>query len=153
MEIDITPIPQLDLDRYLGRWYEVARFDHRFERGLSKATAEYTRNADGTIKVVNTAFDARHNRQRKIVGKAKTTTNPGLLKVSFFWIFYSDYRVLAIGDDYDWALVGGGKSTDYLWILARKPHLEADPITAIIAEAKRRGYDTSRLVYPLPAEE
>jgi apolipoprotein D and lipocalin family protein len=153
MDIDIKPIPQFDLKRYLGRWYEVARFEHRFERGLSKAIAEYTLNADGTIKVVNTAFDSRHNKQKQIVGKAKVTATQGLLKVSFFWIFYSDYRVLAIGDNYEWALVGGGTSTKYLWILSRTPRLEATTIAMITAEAERRGYDTSRLVYPLSAEE
>lgn len=153
MKVDISPISNLDLPRYLGRWYEVARFDHRFERGLCKVTADYTQNAGGTIKVVNTGFDSWLNKQKQIVGKAKITKIPGLLRVSFFWFFYSDYRVLALGDNYDWALVGGGQSINYLWILSRTPELPDSTIATITAEAKRRGYDPSRLLFPEPAKE
>jgi len=153
MKADITPISDFDISHYLGRWYEVGRFDHRFERGLCKVTADYTQNADGTIKVVNTGFDSWLDKQKQIAGKAKLTITPGLLRVSFFWFFYSDYRVLALGDNYEWALVGGGRSLNYLWILSRTPELPDSTVATITAEAKRRGYDPLHLLFPEPAKE
>lgn len=147
MKTDITTISDFALDKYLGKWYEIARLDNRFERGIGNAFAEYSLKPDGTIKVVNSGVDTKTGRVKSIVGKAKTTSVPGLLKVSFFWIFYSDYRVLAVDEDYEWALVGGS-SSKYLWILARKSILPEDVLASVILEASRRGYDTGRLIYP-----
>nr|MBP6527363.1 lipocalin family protein [Prevotella sp.] len=84
---------------------------------------------------------------KSVVGKAKTTSIPGLLRVSFFWIFYSDYRVLALGENYNWALVGGS-SSKYLWILSRTSILPDEDLALAISEASRRGYNTARLIYP-----
>jgi len=145
--INIAPVKEFDLNRYLGKWYEIARFDHRFERGLTKVMAEYTQRADGKIEVVNSGFNAAKNAPSRIVGKAKTTSVAGLLRVSFFWIFYSDYRVLALGDDYEWALVGAGNADKYLWILSRTATLPSDTLNAILSEAKSRGFDTDKLIF------
>lgn len=147
MKTDVTPISNFVLDKYLGKWYEIARIDNRFERGISNAFAEYSLNPNGTIKVVNSGVDIKTGRMKSAVGKAKTTSIPGLLRVSFFWIFYSDYRVLAVDENYNWALVGGS-SSKYLWILSRTSKLSEEDMALVISEASRRGYDTNRLIYP-----
>jgi apolipoprotein D and lipocalin family protein len=147
MKTDVTTVSNLALDKYLGRWYEIARIDNRFERGISNAFAEYSLNPNGTIKVVNSGVDIKTGRMKSAVGKAKTTSIPGLLRVSFFWIFYSDYRVLAVDENYNWALVGGS-SSKYLWILSRTSKLSEEDMALVISEASRRGYDTNRLIYP-----
>ncbi|BCS85657.1 lipocalin family protein [Prevotella herbatica] len=147
MKPDITTVPNLALDKYLGRWYEIARIDNRFERGISNAIAEYSLNPNGTIKVVNSGVDIKTGKVKSAVGKAKMTSVPGLLRVSFFWIFYSDYRVLAVDENYKWALVGGS-SSKYLWILSRTPKLLEKEVALVLSEASRRGYDTGRLIYP-----
>ena len=147
MKTDVTPISNLVLDKYLGKWYEIARIDNRFERGISNAVAEYSLNSDGTIKVVNSGVDIKTGRLKRAVGKAKATLISGLLRVSFFWIFYSDYRVLALDENYNWALVGGS-SSKYLWILSRTPILPEEELMLVLSEASRRGYDTDRLIYP-----
>ena len=142
--LDNEPIHEFDLQKYLGKWYEIARYEHTFEKGLSACTAEYSLRDDGKIKVFNTGFDSANGKRNEIIGKAKTTDTVARLRVSFFWFFYSDYRVLALGDNYSWSLVGG--STDkYLWILSRTEKLPQEELDKIIAEAQRRGYDTSRL--------
>ena len=147
MKTDVTPISNLVLDKYLGKWYEIARIDNRFERGISNAVAEYSLNSDGTIKVVNSGVDIKTGRLKRAVGKAKATLISGLLRVSFFWIFYSDYRVLVLDENYKWALVGGS-SSKYLWILSRTPILPEEELMLVLSEASRRGYDTDRLIYP-----
>ena len=143
-KVDNTPVAALDLNRYLGEWYEIARFDHSFERGVEQAKANYTQNADGTIKVVNTGVKA--GKQKTAIGKCKTTDTPGLLRVSFFGPFYADYRVMLIDKDYSRALVGSG-SADYLWILSRTSGLSETAKSALLAEARRRGYDTDKLIW------
>ena len=142
--VDNTPVSTLDLDSYLGSWYEIARFDHSFERGVEEAKAVYTLNRDGTIKVVN--FGIKAGKPKTAVGKGKRTDQPGLLRVSFFGPFYADYRVMMIDEDYGYALVGSG-GAGYLWILSRTKNLPADVKSAILAEATRRGYDTSKLIW------
>ena len=134
----------LDLDRYLGTWYEIARFDHSFERGVEEAKAVYTLNKDGTVKVVNSGI--KNGKPKTAVGKGKRTDEPGLLRVSFFGPFYADYRVMMIDADYSYALVGSG-GANYLWILSRTTSLPDGVKSAILAEATRRGYDTSKLIW------
>ena len=102
LEVDNAPVTALDLNRYLGEWYEIARFDHSFERGVEQAKANYTQNADGTIKVVNSGI--KNGKPKTAIGKGKTTDTPGLLRVSFFGPFYADYRVMLIDKDYTYAL-------------------------------------------------
>ena len=143
-KVDNSTVATLDLQRYLGDWYEIARFDHRFERGLEFCKANYTLREDGKIAVTNTGI--KNGKQKTSNGKAKTTDTPALLRVSFFGPFYSDYRVFLLDADYQWALVGS-KGADYLWILSRTPELPKNTIDTILIEARRRGYDTSKLVW------
>ena len=143
-KVDNVPVAALDLNRYLGEWYEIARFDHSFERGVEQAKANYTLNEDGTIKVVNSGI--KNGKPKTAIGKGKVTDTPALLRVSFFGPFYADYRVMMIDDDYTYALVGSG-GADYLWILSRTPTISDAVKSALLVEARRRGYDTSKLIW------
>lgn len=142
--VDNSTVPSLDLSRYLGKWYEIARFDHSFEKGVHFTTADYTVQQNGRIKVVNSGM--KEGKKTASTGKAKLTDTNGLLRVSFFGPFYSDYRVLMVSEDYEYALVGS-KSSKYLWILSRTPDIPGGILHAILVEATRRGYDTSRLTW------
>lgn len=143
-EIDNSTVKSVDLNRYLGSWYEIAKYDHVFERGLDYAMANYTLRDDGKIDVLNTGI--KDGRAKDAKGIAKTTNIPGLLKVSFFGPFYSDYRIMMLDADYQYVLVGGSNDK-YLWILSRTPQLDDATKTLILAEANRRGYDTSKLIW------
>ena len=142
--LDRSTVANFNLDNFMGRWYEIARFDHSFERGLDYTEAEYTLRSDGDIDVVNTGL--AHNKRKTSEGRAKLTDTPALLRVSFFRPFYSDYRVMMVDSAYQYALIGSG-SDNYLWILARKPQLAEEVKATIVAEAQRRGYDTSKLLW------
>ena len=146
-KMDTSTIKEFDLQRYLGTWYEIARFDHRFERGLEGVTATYSLRDDGKIKVLNQGYkgslDGKHD---VAVGKAKTTDEPGKLKVSFFWIFYADYLIMELDENYQWALIGSN-SDKYLWILSRTPQLNEATKKLILEKAGERGYDTSKLIW------
>ena len=142
--VDNSTDPSLDLGRYLGKWYEIARYDHSFEKGVHFTTADYTIQQNGRIKVVNSGM--KEGKKHASTGKAKLTDTNGLLRVSFFGPFYSDYRVLMVDDDYEYALVGS-KSSKYLWILSRSPKLPGGILHDILVEATRRGYDTSKLTW------
>ena len=143
-EIDNSTVKAVDLNRYLGSWYEIAKYDHVFERGLDYAMANYTLRDDGKIDVLNTGI--KDGRAKDAKGIAKTTNIPGLLKVSFFGPFYSDYRIMMLDADYQYVLVGGSNDK-YLWILSRTPQLDDATKTLILAEANRRGYDTGKLIW------
>ncbi|MDQ2180400.1 lipocalin family protein [Marinifilum sp. D714] len=146
--IDNSVVKDLNIDLYLGKWYEIARFDHSFERGLVGVTAHYSMREDGKIKVVNSGYKGSLDGERsEAIGKAKIP-NPNLpskLKVSFFWIFYGDYFVLELDEDYQWAIVGS--NTDkYLWILSRNPQMDDELYLELLNKLKARGYDTSKLI-------
>ena len=143
-EIDTSTVKAVDLNRYLGSWYEIAKYDHVFERGLDYAMANYTLREDGKIDVLNTGI--KDGRAKDAKGIAKTTNIPGLLKVSFFGPFYSDYRIMMLDTNYQYVLVGGSNDK-YLWILSRTPQLDDATRTLILAEADKRGYDTSKLIW------
>ena len=143
-DIDNSTVKSVDLNRYLGSWYEIAKYDHHFERDLDYAMARYTLRDDGKIDVLNTGI--KDGRAKDAKGIAKTTDVPGLLRVSFFGPFFGDYRIMMLDEDYQYVLVGG--STDkYLWILARTPQLDDATLSLILAEADQRGYDTSKLIW------
>lgn len=144
--IDHTTVDNVDLKRYMGRWYEIARYDHSFERDLQYCEAFYALGDEGKISVTNTGINSRTERRKTSYGKAKAGDAPGQLRVSFFWIFYSDYNILALDEDYEWALVGS-KSPKYLWILARTRHIDSATKNNILAIAQSRGYDTSKLIW------
>ncbi|MFC7524629.1 lipocalin family protein [Parapedobacter sp. GCM10030251] len=142
------PINHFELDRYLGTWHEIARFDHRFERNLNNVTARYSLNDDGTVRVVNRGFDTVKNAWKSATGKAKFRKDKqtAALKVSFFGPFYSGYNVIAIDADYQYALVAG-ESLKYLWILSRTTTIPPDVKKDYLERAKEIGYDTSKLIW------
>ena len=142
--VDNSVVRELDLNRFLGSWYEVARFDHFFERGMSQTKANYVLREDGSIDVINTGIKGGKPKTAK--GKAKLTDTPALFRVSFFGPFYSDYRIMLLDADYRYMLIGSG-SDGYLWILSRTPQLSDRDRVAILAEAQRRGYDTDKLIW------
>ena len=144
--IDRATVTSLDVERYMGRWYEIARYDHSFERNMEYCQAQYTLLPDGKILVENSGVDSRDGKYRIVDGKAKFGDHPGQLRVSFFLFFYSDYNILALDNNYEWALIGS-KSPKYLWILSRTPSLPEETIEHILDIARERGYDTDKLIY------
>lgn len=145
----VTPVESFELERYLGRWYEIARLDHRFERGLSRVTADYSRRPDGGIRVVNRGYHAGKGEWRQVEGRAYPlgSLSQGSLKVSFFWPFYGGYHVIALDrQDYGYALVSG-PSRGYLWILSRTPSLDAEITRQLVAEARGLGFATEELIF------
>lgn len=143
-KVDNSTVKTLDLNRYMGRWYEIARFDHRFERDMQQVTTIYAIQKNGRVKVINQGI--KNGKWSTSEGKGKLTTTPGLLRVSFFGPFYSDYRVMMLAPDYSYALVGG-ESNKYLWILSRSPKVTPAILDTIVNEARLRGYDTSKLIW------
>ena len=140
----------MDLNRYAGKWYEIARLPNRFERECeSDVTAEYTPRPDGKIRVVNSCKSA-DGKTKKAKGTAKLANKSGpnsKFRVTFFWPFYGDYWILDIDPEYQWALIGG-PDRDYLWILSRSAELDRSTLDRIIATAKMKGFETSKLVRP-----
>lgn len=142
--VDNSVVTDFDLNRFLGNWYEIARFDHKFERGMEQTMASYTLRDDGKVDVLNSGM--KNGKASQAKGVAKLTDNPALLRVSFWGPFYSDYRVMLIDEDYQYALVGSG-SDDYLWILSRSPQISPEVKSKILADAQARGYDTEKLIW------
>lgn len=145
----LTPVRGFQLDRYLGRWYEIARLDHRFERGLTHVTADYSRAPDGTIVVLNRGFDPARGTWREARGEARLLGDPRVasLEVSFFGPFWGGYHVIALDEEGTrWAMVTG-PSRSYLWILAREPRLDARVLGRLVAQAKAWGFATGELVF------
>jgi len=156
MPKNVKVVEDFNIDRYLGRWYEIARLDHSFERGLSQVTATYTGREDGGINVVNRGYDMQKGVWNESFGKAYPIGDPGQgrLKVSFFGPFYGGYNILELDKkNYSYAMVAG-PDRDFLWILARKPQLPEATLKLLVAEAERLGFNTDRLIYvdhsPLP---
>lgn len=146
-QYDNSPVDSFDLSRFLGTWYEIARFDHSFERGMDNVAAEYILRDDGKILVLNSGW--KNGKYKVAEGKARQAdplTDPAHLEVSFFLSFYSDYNVLMLDDNYQVALVGS-KSPKYLWILSRVPAPKDAVIDDVLKEAEERGYDTSKLIW------
>jgi apolipoprotein D and lipocalin family protein len=144
----LTPVSGFEVERYLGRWYEIARLDHSFERGLTDVTAEYARQPDGSISVTNRGFDPAKGRWRESQGVARFTGDASVasLKVSFFRPFWGGYNVLALDrDGYQWAMVAG-PSRSYLWILSREPTLDPAVLASLRDQAHRWGFDTEALI-------
>ncbi|HUW91538.1 MAG TPA: lipocalin family protein [Bacteroidales bacterium] len=144
-------ITDLNLDRYLGVWYETARFPHSFEKGLVGVTATYSLRTDGKIKVENAGFSGTLDGERSLaLGKAKLAgkATDGHLKVSFFLFFYADYFIMDLDPDYQWALIGS-KSDKYLWILSRTPQMDDITYNMILDKARGLGYDL-KLLYKVP---
>ena len=149
MPKNIQPVTGFELDRYLGKWYEIARLDHSFERGLSKVTAEYTLKSDGGVSVINRGFSESNNEWKEAEGKAYfvNETTSAYLKVSFFGPFYGSYIVFDLDqENYQYAFVSG-PDTDYLWLLSRTPNVNPKIISKFVKMSTERGFNTDNLIY------
>jgi len=145
---DIKVVEPFDVDRYLGKWYEIARLDFKWEKGLSLVTAEYNKNTDGSISVNNQGFHKEKDKWKQSVGKAKFIESPtkGALKVSFFGPFYSGYHVVKIDPSYQYALVFGD-NLDYMWLLSREKNMPEDVKIDYLNYARESGYTIENLVW------
>lgn len=144
----VNPVEDFDVHRYLGKWYEIARLDHRFERGLTQVTAEYSLRDDGGVNVLNRGFSTRKNEWEEATGKAffVETEDIGYLKVSFFGPFYGSYVVFDLDQDgYQYSFVSG-PDTSYLWLLARTPQVPDELLQRFIDRASSLGFDTQSLI-------
>jgi apolipoprotein D and lipocalin family protein len=140
----VTPV---DLDRYLGRWYEIASYPAWFQKNCTAVTADYSLRDDGSIKVVNSCRKASlDGKLKQAKGRAKIvdTTSNARLKVSFFWPFWGDYWIIDLDPDYRWAVVGV-PSRKYLWILSRTPEMDDEIYQQIVSRLRDQGYDPTRL--------
>ncbi|MEX0740749.1 MAG: lipocalin family protein [Pseudohongiella sp.] len=152
----LSVVDNFDINRYTGRWYEIARLDHRFERGLSNVTAEYELQEDNSVSVLNRGYNNDEQQWDEADGRAKFVGDPsqGSLKVSFFGPFYGGYHIIALDQDdgrnheqdsYQWAMISG-PSRDYLWILAREPVLDSTVYDALIKQAGDSGFAIEDLI-------
>lgn len=145
----VKPIDNFKVHNYLGKWYEIARLDHSFERGLTHITAEYSLRDDGGLRVVNRGYVTKEGKWKEAVGKAYFVNEPdkGYLKVSFFGPFYGSYIIFDLDqENYQYSLVCGPDTT-YLWILSRTPVIEAAVKKRLVEKAASLGFDTSKLIY------
>ncbi len=144
---NVKPVENFQLSSYLGTWYEIARLDHRFERGLEQITATYSMREDGGVKVLNKGYKTKDAEWKEAEGKAYFAESPdqGYLKVSFFGPFYGSYIVM--DTDYKTYTMISGPDLSYFWILSRTPQLDEDTQARLIAKAKNAGFDTSKLIF------
>ncbi len=144
----ITPVKDFQVERYLGKWYEVARLDHSFERGLEQVTAEYSPRDDGDIRVINRGYNTTKQQWSEVEGRAKFVgaKNVGQLKVSFFGPFYGGYNIVELDPNYQYALIVGN-DREYLWILSRTPQLDAAVQQRLVDKAKSLGFATDKLIF------
>ncbi|MDD2982740.1 MAG: lipocalin family protein [Crocinitomicaceae bacterium] len=145
---NVKPVKAFDANKYLGKWYEIARLDMRFERNLNNVTATYSLNQNGTIKVDNRGYDYVDEKWKQSVGKAKFIEGKdlGSLKVSFFGPFYAGYHVVALDDQYQYALVAGSNQK-YLWILSRTKEIPENVKLDYLKIAQKMGYNTDALIW------
>lgn len=145
----VKPVDNFELERYVGRWYEIARLDHSFERGLTQVTADYSGRDDGGLRVLNRGYSEKKKRWQEAEGKAYFVDKPdqGYLRVSFFGPFYGAYIIFELDHDhYQYALVCGPDKS-YFWILARTPKITEDLRRSLVTRAKNVGFDTDNLIY------
>jgi len=146
---NVSPVSGFEVDRYLGTWYEIARLDHSFERGLEQVSAEYSLRDDGGIRVVNQGYDKIKQRWKRTEGKAYFIgdSDVGRLRVSFFGPFYGGYNIIDLDQQsYRYALVAGPDKS-YLWILARQPQLDKSITERLLSKASALGFDISRMIF------
>lgn len=145
----LDPVTGFESARYLGKWYEIARLDHSFERGLERVSAEYAVRPEGGLTVVNRGYDPAADEWREARGVAyfRIDETVGSLKVTFFWPFYGGYHIIALDkEDYRYALVAG-PSRAYLWILCRETTLDQATLSTLVAQAESAGFETEKLIY------
>ena len=144
----VRPVEGFELDRYLGQWYEIARLDHRFERGLTQVTAQYSLREDGGVRVLNRGFSNAEGEWQEVEGKAYFVESPDLghLKVSFFGPLYSSYVVFELdSQEYQYAFISG-YNTSYLWLLARTPTVDVGILQRFMERAAALGFDTDAVI-------
>ncbi|WP_022943520.1 lipocalin family protein [Pseudoalteromonas ruthenica] len=144
----VSPVSPFHLERYMGTWYEIARMPHPFEEGLSRVTATYSQNEDGSVKVINRGFNAEEQQWSQAEGKAKFVgdTNTGHLKVSFFGPFYSSYVVFGLDqENYQYAYVSG-YNTDYAWLLAREKEVDEQRLEDFKEQLRSAGFAVEKLI-------
>lgn len=147
VKIDNSTVKQLNIQRFMGKWYEIARYNHSFEKGMTHVYTEYSLLDNRKIRVVNRGI--KNGKPKEIIGKGKQphpTEYPGQLKVSFFLWFYADYYILELDKDYQYALVGSS-SDNYLWILSRTPEMQKAQLNGLLQKIVQRGYDLSKLIF------
>jgi apolipoprotein D and lipocalin family protein len=145
----LEPVTGFELDRYLGKWYEIARLDHSFERNMSNVSAHYSPKEGGGILVVNRGFDEKSGKWKEIEGRGYFVgeENVGSLKVSFFGPFYGGYHVIALDrENYHYSMVSGPKRS-YLWILSRDRRLDQKVLSDLVSKAQSWGFETEKLIY------
>lgn len=145
----ISTVADFDINRYLGKWYEIARLDHPFERGLENVSADYSLRSDGGVKVINRGYNPEEKEWKQAEGKAYFVgeSNVGQLKVSFFGPFYGGYNIIALDKTgYSYSMVCG-PDRSYLWILSRTPEMDALPLSELVSQAKGLGFGTDTLIY------
>ena len=146
---DVTPVQDFDLNKYLGKWHEIARLDHSFERGLIRVTADYSLRDDGGVKVINRGFSSSKNKWKQAEGKAFFVRgkDEGFLKVSFFGPFYGAYVVFELDKEhYQYAFVCSS-NTSYLWLLARTPTVKKELLERFVKRGKELGFKTDELIF------
>jgi apolipoprotein D and lipocalin family protein len=145
----VKPVNNFNLDKYQGIWYEIARLDHSFERGLEQVTAEYKLMPNGYVKVTNRGFSTKENAWNVATGKAKFVEREdiGFLKVSFFGPFYASYVIFELDEQYQYSFVTG-PDTSYLWLLSRTPNPDKAVIDKFITMSKGLGFNTSDIIFP-----
>lgn len=147
--IDKTTVSKLDLTKFMGKWYEIARYDHSFERGLVGCTAQYSLKDDGKVRVINAGYKKSLDgtyKESEGTARRPDENQPGKLEVAFFANFYADYWVFELDEDYTYALIGS-KKDKYLWILSRTPEMKQEDLDYVLGRISARGYDTSELIW------
>jgi len=145
----IEPVANFEVNRYLGKWYEIARLDHSFERGLSNITAEYSVREDDDLRVLNRGYNIKKKKWQDAEGKAKFTgsSDIGSLKVSFFGPFYGGYNIIELDkQNYQYVMIAGNDRS-YFWILSRTPELSPKILKMLIAKAKSLNFPVEKLIY------
>jgi apolipoprotein D and lipocalin family protein len=145
---NIKPVENFQSDKYLGKWYEIARIDHRFEKGLTKVTADYSLREGGGIKVTNRGYSAKEQKWKESVGKAFFVgrEDQAFLKVSFFGPFYGSYIVFELEqENYQYALVSGPDKS-YFWLLSRTPKMDSKLQNSLIDKAVQLGFDRQKII-------
>jgi apolipoprotein D and lipocalin family protein len=145
ISLSLEVVPHVELEKYLGKWYEIAHLPAKFQEGCNQTTATYTLSKDGSISVLNQSI--KNGKMKQAKGKAKVVDNNSnaKLKVTFFWPFYGDYWILKLGDNYDYSIVGT-PNRKYLWILSRTSQMD-DKLYSILTEyAKSKGFDVNKLI-------
>ncbi|EPR2262858.1 outer membrane lipoprotein Blc [Yersinia enterocolitica] len=145
---DVKIVDNFQLPRYLGTWYEIARLDHSFERGLNNVTANYSPRDDGGVKVINRGYNAKKQQWQESIGKAYFIGSPqqASLKVSFFGPFYGGYNVIDLDDEYQHALIAG-PNREYLWILSRTPTIDNQTRDHLVSVAQHYGFPVEELIW------